>query len=136
MEIADPGPDQHPILQENSSTPSKPELRGALCKIPKASHCLQEQPARYVIECRFAICYDSTQPTEMQSITIWNVPDEVHRALGVRAAMSGRSTEAEIREILEQAARPEGRVKLGSLLAQRSAASTSKFTAIAHHHPQ
>jgi len=72
----------------------------------------------------------------MQSITIWNVPDEVHRALGVRAAMSGRSTEAEIREILEQAARPEGRVKPGSLLDQRSAASTSKFTAIAHHRPQ
>jgi len=54
----------------------------------------------------------------MPSITIRNVPDEVHRALRVRAAMSGRSTEAEIREILDQAARPEGRVKLGSLLAQ------------------
>jgi plasmid stability protein len=35
----------------------------------------------------------------------------------VRAAEHGRSTEAEIRDILEKAARPEGRVKLGSLLA-------------------
>ncbi|MCF6099501.1 FitA-like ribbon-helix-helix domain-containing protein [Mesorhizobium muleiense] len=53
----------------------------------------------------------------MPSITVRNVPDEVHRALRVRAAMHGRSAEAEIRDILEKAARPEGRVKLGSLLA-------------------
>ena len=54
----------------------------------------------------------------MASITIRNVPDEVHRALRVRAAQHGRSAEAEIRDILEKAARPEGRVKLGSLLAE------------------
>ncbi|WP_413989695.1 FitA-like ribbon-helix-helix domain-containing protein [Labrys okinawensis] len=52
----------------------------------------------------------------MPSITIRNVPDEVHRAIRVRAALHGRSTEAEIREILEQAAKPDGRLKLGSLL--------------------
>ncbi|MBB3609192.1 Arc family DNA-binding protein [Rhizobium sp. BK602] len=52
----------------------------------------------------------------MPSITIRNVPDEVHRAIRVRAAMHGRSTEAEIRSILEQAAKPEGRLKLGLLL--------------------
>lgn len=52
----------------------------------------------------------------MASITIRNVPDEVHRAIRVRAAIHGRSTEAEIRSILEQAAKPEGRLKLGSLL--------------------
>ena len=52
----------------------------------------------------------------MPSITIRNVPDEVHRAIRVRAALHGRSTEAEIRDILEQAAKPEGRLKLGSLL--------------------
>lgn len=54
----------------------------------------------------------------MASITIRNVPDEVHRALRVRAAQHGRSAEAEIRDILEKAAKPEGRVKLGSLLAK------------------
>jgi plasmid stability protein len=32
--------------------------------------------------------------------------------------MAGRSTEAEVRAILENAARPEGRIKLGSLLAE------------------
>jgi antitoxin FitA len=53
----------------------------------------------------------------MPSITIRNVPIEVHRAIRVRAAMHGRSAEAEIRDILEQAAKPEGRLKLGSLLA-------------------
>jgi plasmid stability protein len=35
----------------------------------------------------------------------------------VRAATHGRSTEAEIRAILESAVRPEGRIKLGTLLA-------------------
>ena len=53
----------------------------------------------------------------MPSVTIRNVPDEVHRALRVRAAQHGRSAEAEIREILKNAVQPEGRVKLGSLLA-------------------
>lgn len=52
----------------------------------------------------------------MASITVRNVPDEVHRALRVRAAMHGRSAEAEIRVILENAVRPEGRIKLGSVL--------------------
>lgn len=53
----------------------------------------------------------------MPSITIRNVPDEVHRAIRVRAAMHGRSAEAELRDILDKAAKPEGRLKLGSLLA-------------------
>lgn len=54
----------------------------------------------------------------MPSITIRNVPEDVHRALRVRAARHGRSAEAEIRDILENAAKPDGRVKLGSLLAE------------------
>ena len=53
----------------------------------------------------------------MPSITVRNIPDEVLRAIRVRAATHGRSAEAEVRSILEQAAKPEGRVKLGSLLA-------------------
>ncbi len=52
----------------------------------------------------------------MATLTVRNLPDDVHRALRVRAALNGRSTEAEIRDILEKAARPEGRLKLGSLL--------------------
>jgi plasmid stability protein len=52
----------------------------------------------------------------MPSVTIRNLPPEVHQALKARAERSGRSTEAEIRYILEQAALPRGRVKLGSLL--------------------
>ena len=52
----------------------------------------------------------------MATVTVRNLPDEVHRALRVRAAHHGRSTEAEIREILEAAARPPERIKLGSLL--------------------
>ena len=45
-----------------------------------------------------------------------NVRNEVHRAIRIQAAQHGRSTEAEIRDILERAVKPEGRVKLGSLL--------------------
>lgn len=52
----------------------------------------------------------------MSSVTVRNIPDEVHRALKARAKKHGRSTEAEIRDILQKAANPEGRVKLGSLL--------------------
>ena len=54
----------------------------------------------------------------MSSITVRNLPEETHRALRVRAALAGRSTEAEVRAILENVARPQGRVKLGSLLAE------------------
>ncbi len=54
----------------------------------------------------------------MPVITVRNLPDEVHRALRIRAAQHGRSTEAEVRAILEEAVRPTGRAKLGTLLAE------------------
>jgi len=62
------------------------------------------------------------------AVTIRNLPEETHRALRVRAAQHGRSTEAEIRDILEAAVRPAGRVKLGSLLVEigREAGVTNK----------
>jgi antitoxin FitA len=53
----------------------------------------------------------------MAMLTVRNIADEVHRALRVRAAKRGHSMEAEVREILESAVSPAGRVKLGSLLA-------------------
>ncbi len=52
----------------------------------------------------------------MAVLTVRKVPDEVHRALRVRAAMRGRSTEAEVRAILAEAVVPEGRIGLGSKL--------------------
>lgn len=54
----------------------------------------------------------------MATVTVRNLPDEVHRALRVRAATHGRSTEAEIREILESTVRPPERLRLGSALAE------------------
>ncbi|MBX5138285.1 plasmid stabilization protein [Rhizobium sp. L9] len=54
----------------------------------------------------------------MAVLTVRNVPDEVHRALRVRAAMHGRSTEAEVREILENAVKPEQRIRMGDALAE------------------
>lgn len=53
----------------------------------------------------------------MAVVTVRNLPDETHRALRVRAARNGRSTEAEIRVILEEAVRPKERIKIGSELA-------------------
>ncbi|NLY65269.1 MAG: plasmid stability protein stbC [Alcaligenaceae bacterium] len=52
----------------------------------------------------------------MANVNVRNIPEDVHRALRVRAALHGRSTEAEIRFILEQVTKPAGRIKLGSLL--------------------
>lgn len=54
----------------------------------------------------------------MATVTVRNLPDEVHRALRVRAATHGRSTEAEIRDILESAVRPPDRPRLGTALAE------------------
>ena len=53
----------------------------------------------------------------MAMLTVRNVPDEVHRALRVRAAQHGRSTEAEVREILAGAVKPEKRARMGEALA-------------------
>ncbi len=53
----------------------------------------------------------------MAVVTIRNLPGATHRALKVRAARNGRSTEAEIRKILEEAVRPKARLKIGSELA-------------------
>ncbi|MBK9428367.1 MAG: plasmid stability protein [Gammaproteobacteria bacterium] len=53
----------------------------------------------------------------MPAVTIRNLTEETHRALKQRAASHGRTTEAEIRAILEQAVNPGTRVKLGSELA-------------------
>jgi plasmid stability protein len=52
----------------------------------------------------------------MPTVTVRNLPAEVHRALRVRAAARGRSTEAEIRDILAQAIRSQGGLRLGTEL--------------------
>jgi plasmid stability protein len=54
----------------------------------------------------------------MATLTVRNLPDELHRVLRTRAALNGRSLQAEVHEILAAAVLPEGRVKLGSLLAE------------------
>lgn len=64
----------------------------------------------------------------MAVLTVRNVPDEVHRALRLRARRAGRSTEAEVRAILEATVKPLERVKLGTLLYElgRSAGITNE----------
>lgn len=53
----------------------------------------------------------------MAMLTVRNLPDDVHRALRVRAAQHGHSTEAEVREILAMAVMPAARVRVGEALA-------------------
>ncbi|MES3003436.1 MAG: Arc family DNA-binding protein [Pseudomonadota bacterium] len=52
----------------------------------------------------------------MAVVTVRNLPEETHRALKLRAAQHGRSTEAEIRQILEDQVRPASRIQVGSAL--------------------
>jgi len=48
------------------------------------------------------------------NLTIRNLSEEIHRALRVRAARHGRSTEAEVRVILQETVLPAERLKIGS----------------------
>lgn len=52
----------------------------------------------------------------MPAITIRNLPDDIHCGLKALALSHGRSTEAEVREILAAAVKPEGRVRMGQTL--------------------
>jgi plasmid stability protein len=53
----------------------------------------------------------------MGALNVRNLPEDVHSALRVRAAQNQRSTEAEVRAIIEAAVMPKNRIRLGSLLA-------------------
>jgi antitoxin FitA len=53
----------------------------------------------------------------MAMLTVRNLPDEVHRALRLRAVGNGRSTEAEVRDILAGAVKPQSRLRMGDALA-------------------
>lgn len=52
----------------------------------------------------------------MANMIIRNLPDAVHRAIKVRATQHGRSTEAEVREILAQTVQPGSRLQVGTEL--------------------
>ena len=58
----------------------------------------------------------------MANLTIRNLPDDVHRALKLRAKQIGRSLQAEVGEILTDAVMPAARVRLGDLLSAQSRA--------------
>ncbi len=53
----------------------------------------------------------------MASLTVPNLPEDMHHALQARAALNRRSVEAEVREILAGALKPETRVRIGDALA-------------------
>jgi antitoxin FitA len=52
----------------------------------------------------------------MPSLNVRSLSEQTHRALRVRAAEHGRSTEAEVRAILDEAVNPGKRLGLGSML--------------------
>jgi plasmid stability protein len=53
----------------------------------------------------------------MGALNVRNLPDDVHTALRMRAARNRRSTEAEVRAIIEEAVMPKNPIRLGTLLA-------------------
>ena len=53
----------------------------------------------------------------MPNVVVRKLSPETHRALKQRAILHGRSTEAEIREILEATVHPQERLKVGKELA-------------------
>lgn len=53
----------------------------------------------------------------MPAITVRNLSDETHRALKARATAHQRSTEAEVRAILDASVASPDRPRLGSLIA-------------------
>jgi plasmid stability protein len=59
-----------------------------------------------------------SKESDMAMLTVRNLPDEIHRALALRAAQRGHSMESEVRDILASAVTPPGRVQLGSLLVE------------------
>jgi len=54
----------------------------------------------------------------MPEVPIIDLPETTHRALVERAGRNGRSTAAEIRDILQSALHATDRVKLGAVLAE------------------
>lgn len=53
----------------------------------------------------------------MPALNIRNIPDEIHRGLKALAARHGRSAEAEVRELIAAAVKPEGRLRMGEAMA-------------------
>jgi antitoxin FitA len=68
--------------------------------------------AKYAVIDYTLLRSESTVPV----LTVRNLSEETHRALRHRAAEHGRSTEAEVRAILEETVRPVQRMKIGSEL--------------------
>ena len=54
----------------------------------------------------------------MSAMTIRNLSEETHRALKARAAAHGRSTEAEVRSILDAAVQDQAGLGLGTRISQ------------------
>jgi antitoxin FitA len=61
--------------------------------------------------------YAITEVSDMPALTIRNIPDDIHRGLKALAAKHGRSTEAEVRELITAAVFPSQRQRLGSAMA-------------------
>ena len=58
----------------------------------------------------------------MPAVIIRNLAPETHRALKQRAAQQDRSAEAEIRAVLDAAAKTEVRPQIGTMISERSRA--------------
>src|SRR5690606_20963407 len=102
------------VFGRRPGTPGIKDRREPIARTLSATIRDTCMPAFTILTCMHRMHWEAVK---MAMLTVRNIPDEVHRALRVRAAQHGHSMEAEVREILESAVAPEGRVKLGTLLA-------------------
>ena len=52
----------------------------------------------------------------MGALTVRNIPDDIHNALKTLATKHGRSAEAEVRDMIAQAVKPQARLLPGDAL--------------------
>jgi antitoxin FitA len=60
---------------------------------------------------------DISEDVTMSALTIRNLPDDVHEGLRALAASHGRSAEAEVRDLIINAVKPEARTRPGDAMA-------------------
>lgn len=78
--------------------------------------CRTIQLPRHAPSTKFAVNDSNRVATTMAILTVRNLPDDVHRALRLRAAQHGRSTEGEVRAILAEAVKAPGPQRMGDAL--------------------
>jgi plasmid stability protein len=103
--------------QTESSDAKRPGVAGLLHAAGAQATATPDRRRIDSISARLDItAITAPEPPAMPALTVRNLSEATHRALRVRAAEHGRSTEAEVRAILDEAVKPK--IGLGTRLWQ------------------